>query len=65
MKGPDPLGRHPAGERIDVRHACPAHPIGDVPPFCEWCLGSGLVGADKLARWVREQNDQVQAGRID
>ena len=45
------LAQHDLGERIDVvGHACPECPLGRPAPFCEVCLGAGMVSTERLAR---------------
>lgn len=46
------LPAHVRGERVEVTgHACPDCPLGAPQPFCETCLGAGVVSTDRLDRW--------------
>jgi hypothetical protein len=56
MRTDRPMSLHPRGERMTVSHACPQCPIGQATPFCEVCLGTGLVSTERLARWQSVQN---------
>ena len=42
------------GTPIEALHACPAHGLADVPPFCPVCLGAGTVTAARLSRYEYE-----------
>ena len=52
----DPLGQHQAAteRRNDAMHACPECPIGNPAPFCQVCLGAGLITTDRLDRYAFE-----------
>ncbi len=55
---------HVLGERLDqIRHACPAHPIGQAPALCQTCGGLGTVDEAGLARFVRQQNAEADGLR--
>jgi hypothetical protein len=57
----DPLafGAHPAGARVEVRHACPRCPLAAPRVFCPTCLGHGSVSEETLARYVRQVNAEA------
>lgn len=62
--------RHPYGERIEVKHACPNCPsplIGGVArfpnPFCPHCYGTGLVDEAELDRWTRKMAAAAAGGQ--
>jgi hypothetical protein len=52
----DHLEQHPLAEyvRNDALHACPECPLGNPKPFCQVCLGAGLITTDRLDRYAFE-----------
>jgi len=46
--------QHPAGERIEVRHACPECGPFEKHLFCTVCWGTNLVTTAQLAAWQRQ-----------
>jgi hypothetical protein len=52
----DLLAQHPNADthRNDAMHACPDCPLGNPKPFCQVCLGAGLITTDRLDRYAYE-----------